>query len=185
MRTYHSMPTVLVILPEGFEEIEAITPIDLLRRAGVDVTVASLAENNHVTGRSGLIIHADTALSSAAGKPYDMLFLPGGPGVVNLRSDPRVAELARRQAAAGGWVAAICAAPSVLNAAGLLEGRRYTAHFSVAKELPAILTDQRVVVDGKLITSRGAGTALDFGLALVENLVSPAKAAEVAAAICA
>lgn len=179
------MPTVLVILPEGFEEIEAVTPIDLLRRAGVDVTVASLAENFHVTGRSGLVIHADTTLSSAAGKPYDLLFLPGGPGVINLRSDPRVAELARQQAAADRWVAAICAAPTVLNAAGLLTGRRYTAHFSVAKELKDILSNERVVVDGRIITSRGAGTALEFGLMLIEKLVSPTKAAEVAAAIAA
>lgn len=177
------MPTVLVILPEGFEEIEAVTPIDVLRRAGVEVTIASLAENIHVTGRSGIVLHADTTLASAAGNAFDLLFLPGGPGVVNMRSDPRVAERARQQAAAGGWVAAICAAPTLLNAAGLLEGKRYTAHFSVGKELPAILRDERVVVDGKIITSRGAGTALDFGLTLVEKLVSPAKASEVAAAI--
>ena len=179
------MPTVLVILPEGFEEIEAVTPIDLLRRAGAEVTVASLAENFHVTGRSGLVIHADTTLSSAAEKPYDLLLLPGGPGVINLRSDPRVAELVRRQAAAGRWLAAICAAPTLLHAAGVLTGKRYTAHFSVAKELKEILADQRVVVDGLIITSRGAGTSLDFGLMLVEKLVSAAKAAEVAAAIAA
>jgi 4-methyl-5(b-hydroxyethyl)-thiazole monophosphate biosynthesis len=179
------MPTVLVILPEGFEEIEAVTPIDLLRRAGVEVTVASLAENFHVTGRSGLVVHADTTLSASASKPYDLLFLPGGPGVINLRSDKRVAELVRAQAAAGRWLAAICAAPTVLAAAGLLDGRRYTAHFSVAKELPHILADQRVVVDGLIITSRGAGTALDFGLMLVEKLVSATKAAEIAVAVAA
>jgi 4-methyl-5(b-hydroxyethyl)-thiazole monophosphate biosynthesis len=96
-----------------------------------------------------------------------------------------VAELVRGQAAAGRWVTAICAAPTVLNAAGLLEGRRYTAHFSVAKELPAILAEERVVEDGNIITSRGAGTALDFGLKLVEKLVSPEKAAEIAKSICA
>ncbi len=179
------MPTVLVILPEGFEEIEAVTPIDLLRRAGAEVTVASLAENFHVSGRSGLIIHADTTLSSAAEKPYDMLFLPGGPGVMNLRSDPRVGELVRRQAAAGRWLAAICAAPTVLKAAGVLEGKRYTAHPAVAKEMTESLADQRVVVDGFIITSRGAGTALDFGLMLVEKLFSTSKATEIATAIAA
>lgn len=179
------MPTVLVILPEGFEEIEAVTPIDLLRRAGAEVTVASLAENFHVTGRSGLVIHADTTLSTAAEKSYDLLLLPGGPGVINLRSDPRVAELVRRQAAAGRWLGAICAAPTVLHAAGVLAGKRYTAHFSTAKELTSILAEQRVVVDGLIVTSRGAGTSLDFGLTLVEKLFSPAKAAEVAAAIAA
>jgi protein deglycase len=179
------MPTVLAILPEGFEEIEAVTPIDLLRRAGVEVTIASLAENIHVTGRTGIIVHADTTFNALRGKTFDLIFLPGGPGVINLRSDPRVAELVRGQAAAGRWVTAICAAPTVLNAAGLLEGRRYTAHFSVAKELPAILAEERVVEDGNIITSRGAGTALDFGLKLVEKLVSPEKAAEIAKSICA
>ena len=177
------MPTVLAILPEGFEEIEAVTPIDLLRRAGVEVTIASLAENFHVTGRCGIIVHADTTLAAVKAKSFDLIFLPGGPGVINLRTDPRVLELVRAQAGAGKWVSAICAAPTVLNAAGLLEGRRYTAHFSVAKELPEILADERVVVDGNIVTSRGAGTAVDFGLALVEKLTSADKAAEVAKSI--
>jgi 4-methyl-5(b-hydroxyethyl)-thiazole monophosphate biosynthesis len=178
------MPTVLAILPEGFEEIEAITPIDLLRRAGAEVTIAALGASPHVTGRCNITMHADTTLSNAAEKSYDLIFLPGGPGVLNLRGDARVRELVRLQAAAGRWVAAICAAPTVLNDAGLLDGRRYTAHFSVAKELPHILKDERVVVDGKIITSRGAGTSLDFGLMLVEKLFSPEKAREVAGAIC-
>lgn len=179
------MPTVLTLLPEGFEEIEAVTPIDVLRRAGVEVTIASLAENFHVTGRSGIIVHADVTLAAVRGRAFDLLFLPGGPGVINLRTDPRVLDLVRSQAAAGRWLAAICAAPTVLNMAGLLDGKRYTAHVSVAKELPAILAEERVVVDGQIITSRGAGTALDFGLMLVEKLVSPEKAAEVSKAICA
>lgn len=179
------MPSVLAILPEGFEEIEAVTPIDLLRRAGVEVTIASLAENFHVTGRCGIILHADVTLASVKGKTFDLVFLPGGPGVINLRTDPRVLDWVRTQAEAGRWVSAICAAPTVLNAAGLLEGKRYTAHFSVSKELPDIRGDERVVVDGNIITSRGAGTALDFGLALVEKLCGAEKAAEVAKSICA
>lgn len=179
------MPTVLTILPEGFEEIEAVTPIDLLRRAGAQVTVASLTENIHVAGRTGMILHAETSLAAVGRNTFDLVFLPGGPGVINLRTDPRVGSIVKSQAEAGRWVAAICAAPSVLGAVGLLEGKRYTAHFSVAKELPHILAHERVVVDGRIITSRGAGTALDFGLKLVELLVSPEKSAEVAKAICA
>jgi len=179
------MPTVLAILPEGFEEIEAVTPIDLLRRAGAKVTVAALNPTAHVTGRCELTMHADTTLGKAGGETYDLIFLPGGPGVLNLRGDSRVRELVQHQAAAGRWLAAICAAPTVLNDAGLLEGRRYTAHFSVAKELPHILKDERVVVDGKIVTSRGAGTSLDFGLKLVEVLFSAEKAREIAIAICA
>ena len=179
------MPTVLTLLAEGFEEIEAVTPVDLLRRAGAEVTVASLADHRHVTGRSGLTLHADLALAEVGDRLFDLLFLPGGPGVLNLRGDPRVRATVERHAAAGRWLAAICAAPTVLNASGLLEGRRYTAHFSVAGELPHILAGERVVADGNVLTSRGAGTALDFGLLLVEKLVSPEKAREIARSVCA
>jgi 4-methyl-5(b-hydroxyethyl)-thiazole monophosphate biosynthesis len=179
------MPTVLAILPDGFEEIEATAPIDLLRRAGVEVTIAALGEQIHVTGRSGLTLHADTTLAAVLVHDFDCVFLPGGPGVKNLRADPRVRTLVQRQHAAGRWLAAICAAPAVLHDAGLLAGRRYTAHFSVAGELPAILAHERTVADGSLLTSPGAGTALDFGLLLVEKLVSSEKAREIAQAICA
>jgi 4-methyl-5(b-hydroxyethyl)-thiazole monophosphate biosynthesis len=172
------------LLAEGVEEIEAVTPIDLLCRAGVDVTLASLTEQRHVTGRSGITLHTDIALSEVGGRLSDLLFLPGGPGVKNLRADPRVDALVRAHAAAGKWVAAICAAPTVLNAAGLLNGRRYTAHFSAAGELPNILSEERTVVDGNILTSRGAGTALDFGLLMVEKLVSAEKAREIARSIC-
>jgi 4-methyl-5(b-hydroxyethyl)-thiazole monophosphate biosynthesis len=179
------MPTVLVLLAEGFEEIEVFTPVDLLRRAGVAVTIASLADHRHVMGRNGVTVHADAALSEVGEHLFDLLFLPGGPGVKNLHADPRVGVVVGCHAAAGKWLAAICAAPTVLNAAGLLDGRRYTAHFSVAGELPGILADQRVVADGNILTSRGAGTALDFGLLLVEKLLSVDKASEIARSICA
>lgn len=193
------MPKVLAILAEGFEEIEAITPIDLLRRAGAEVIVAALNDSIHVTGRSGLTMHADTTLSaleeapadhavevhSSAPHPYDCLFLPGGPGVKHLRADPRIRALVLRQHHAQRWIAAICAAPAVLHDVGVLTGRRYTAHFSVANELPHILAQERVVTDGHILTSRGAGTALDFGLLVVDKLFTPEKAQEIARAICA
>lgn len=178
------MPTVLVPLAEGFEEIEAFAPIDLLRRAGVEVTTAALGDGIHVTGRSGITAHADTTLAAVAGRDFDLLFLPGGAGVKHLRSDPGVRELVLRHHAAGRWLAAICAAPVVLHDCGLLSGRRYTAHFSVATELPAIRSDEKVVTDGKITTSRGAGTGVDFGLHLVALLMSPGKAAEISKAIC-
>ena len=179
------MPTVLTILAEGFEEIEAITPIDLLRRAGADVTMAALAEGIHVTGRNGMTLHADASLAAVETRDFDCVFLPGGPGVKHLRADPRVRSIVLRQHASGRWLAAICAAPTVLHDAGLLAGRRYTAHFSVAGELPAILTAERIVADGWILTSRGAGTALDFGLFLVEKLFSAEKAREISGSICA
>lgn len=178
------MPTVLVPLADGFEEIEAFAPVDLLRRAGIEVTVASLNDNRHATGRSGITAHADAALSALTGLSFDLIFLPGGAGVKHLRADPRVSEIVRAQHAAGRWLAAICAAPTVLHDAGLLIDRRYTAHFSVANELPAILGGERIVTDGMITTSRGAGTAVEFGLHLVALLTSPDKAQEVSKAIC-
>jgi 4-methyl-5(b-hydroxyethyl)-thiazole monophosphate biosynthesis len=181
------MLTVLAILAEGFEKIEATAPIDLLRRAGAEVTVSALGEGIHVMGRSGLTLHADTtlaALEAAGAKDYDCVLLPGGPGVKHLRADPRVRALVLRQQAAGRWLAAICAAPTVLHDAGLLAGRRYTAHFSVAAELLDILVGDRVVADGNILTSRGAGTSLDFGLLVIEKLFSAGKAQEVARSIC-
>jgi 4-methyl-5(b-hydroxyethyl)-thiazole monophosphate biosynthesis len=178
------MPTVLVPLAEGFEEIEALAPVDLLRRAGVEVTAAALAEGIHVTGRSGITVHADTPLAAVLGREFDMLFLPGGAGVKHLRADPRVRDLVLTQHAAGRWLAAICAAPTVLHDCGLLASRRYTAHFSVANELPAILADERIVTDGRITTSRGAGTAIEFGLHMAALLTGPAKSADVSKAIC-
>lgn len=178
------MPTVLVLLADGFEEIEAFAPVDLLRRGEVEVTVASLNDHRHATGRSGITAHADVAVSTLPGKMFDLVFLPGGAGVKNLRADPRVREIVLQHHAAGRWLAAICAAPTVLHDCGLLTGRRYTAHFSVANELPGILAAERVVTDGRVTTSRGAGTAVEFGLHLVALLVSPAKSAEISKAIC-
>lgn len=178
------MPTVLVPLADGFEEIEALAPVDLLRRAGVEVTTASLGETRHATGRSNITTHADTTLDAVEGQLYDLLFLPGGAGVKLLRADARVRACVLAHHAADRWLAAICAAPTVLNDCGLLADRKYTAHFSVAAELPAILAQEKVVTDGRITTSRGAGTAVDFGLHLVSLLISPAKAGEISKAIC-
>jgi 4-methyl-5(b-hydroxyethyl)-thiazole monophosphate biosynthesis len=180
------MTSALVLLPEGFEELEAVAPIDVLRRAGVDVVVAGLTASPLVTGRCGMTLRVDTPLESVpAGRTFDLLLLPGGPGVKLLRADVRVRALVLAQHVAGRWLAAICAAPTVLGDAGLLTGRRYTCHPSVAAELPDRLADERVVVDGKIITSRGAGTAIDYGLVLAGLLVSPAQRDDVARAICA
>jgi 4-methyl-5(b-hydroxyethyl)-thiazole monophosphate biosynthesis len=178
------MPTVLVPLAEGFEEIEVVTPIDLLRRAGVEVITATLGDGIHVTGRSGITVHADTTLGAVLEHDFDLLFLPGGAGVKHLRADARIRDLVMRQHRSGRWLAAICAAPAVLNDCGLLVGRRYTAHYSVSQELPGILSEERVVTDGNITTSRGAGTGVDFGLHLVALLTSPAKSSEISKAIC-
>jgi 4-methyl-5(b-hydroxyethyl)-thiazole monophosphate biosynthesis len=179
----HGMPTVVAILADGFEEIEATAPVDLLRRAGADVTVAALADSIHVTGRSGITMHADTTFAAVEPTLFDCIFLPGGPGVKNLRAERRVGEMVLRHHTASKWIAAICAAPTVLHDVGLLRGKLYTAHFTVASELTSILTDERVVADGRILTSRGAGTAIDFGLFLIEKLFSPERSSEIGRSI--
>ena len=179
------MPSVLVPLPEGFEELEAVAPIDLLRRAGAEVVIASLSEQLNVTGRIGIRIVADTTMSSTLERNFDCLVLPGGPGVKHLRANQQVIERVRRQVRDGHWIAAICAAPTVLKDAGLIPGIRFTAHPSVASELPGLISDHRVVRDGRIITSRGAGTAIDFGLEVVSALCGEAVAQSVGASTCA
>jgi 4-methyl-5(b-hydroxyethyl)-thiazole monophosphate biosynthesis len=160
-------------LAEGFEEIEAVTVIDLLRRAGIEVHTASL-DGPRVTGSHGITVHADIALDAALAGEYDMIVLPGGmPGAEHLKNDARIISLLRRFAAEGRYTAAICAAPGVLAHAGLLEERAATSFpgFLNADSAPGIrLREDAVVVDGKVATSRGPGTALAFGLALIELL---------------
>jgi 4-methyl-5(b-hydroxyethyl)-thiazole monophosphate biosynthesis len=178
-----SRKSALIIIGDGVEEMEAIAPIDLLRRAGVGVTVASITGSRRITGRNAIVIEADILFQEAS-EPYDAVVIPGGPGIRAVRAESKVIECIQRQAQSGRLVAAICAAPTVLLDAGLLEGRRYTAHFGVANELPEILEDAPVVIDGNIVTSRGAGTATDFGLTLVELLCTETTADEVATSIC-
>ena len=178
------MSRVLVPLARGFEEIEAITVIDLLRRAGIEVHTASL-DGPQVTGSHGITITADIALDAARADDYAMIVLPGGmPGADHLKRDARVISLLRRFAAEGRYTAAICAAPGVLAHAGLLEGRAATSFpgFLSADSAPGIrLSGDAVVVDGKVVTSRGAGTAMAFGLRLIELLEGVAAREQVQA----
>ena len=175
---------VLCLLTDGFEEIETLAPVDLLCRAGAEVVLASVVARFLVKGRCGIVVQADRLLEAGAEvEGFAALLIPGGPGVRHLRTDGRAAQLAHQFARQGKVIAAICAAPTVLADAGLLAGRRFTAHFSVHNELPGALADERVVEDGPIITSRGAGTAMDFGLALVRRLFGEEKAAEIATAI--
>jgi 4-methyl-5(b-hydroxyethyl)-thiazole monophosphate biosynthesis len=176
--------TALVIIFTGVEEVEAVTTIDLLRRAGITVTVASLGPERRVTGRSNIFLEAETDLTGALEWQHDALVLPGGPGTKHLRETPAVIELVERQAASGRLVAAICAAPTVLKDAGVLLGRKHTGHTSVEAELPEMLKSKAVVRDGIVITSRGAGTAIPFALEIIRTLVSDSAAKQVAKSIC-
>jgi protein deglycase len=174
---------VLCLLFTGFEEIETIAPVDLLRRAGVEVVVASLTGDKLVTGRCNVTVQADAALADVAEQEFDLLLIPGGPGIKAVREDGRAAKLARKYSEAGKPVAAICAAPTVLKDAGLLAGKRFTSHAGVLPELPESQVQERVVEDGNLVTSRGAATSVEFGLALVRRLCGDATLAEVSKGI--
>ena len=174
---------VLCLLFPGFEEIETVAPVDLLRRAGVEVVVASVTGDKLVTGRCQVTVQADASLTEVADQAFDLLLIPGGPGIKALREDGRAAKLAQSFAGSGKAVAAICAAPTVLKDAGLLAGKRFTSHAGVLPELPESLVKERVVEDGNLVTSRGAATSVDFGLALVRRLCGETTAAEVSKGI--
>lgn len=168
---------VLCLLNDGVEETELVAPVDVLRRAGVEVTIAAMNELT-VTGKEGLRITGDAMIGELNTADYDVLMIPGGPAVMALLEDGRAAKLAKEFAEAGKTVAAICAAPLILNQAGLLEGKRFTCYSSVRETLTDAL-DEKVVIDGELITSCGPGTALDFGFALAGHLCGKAKATEI------
>jgi len=174
---------VLVAIADGSEEIEAVTVIDVLRRAGAEVTVASVEAQLMITASRGVKLVADR-LVSACREEYDLIVLPGGmPGAERLRDCRALVELLQRQREGGRRYAAICAAPAVaLLPHGLLEQTRATAHPAFQQQLPAALASvERVVVDGLCITSRGPGTALEFALTLVAELYGQAAADAVAA----
>jgi len=178
------MAKVLVPLADGCEEIEAVTIIDLLRRAGIEVVSAGLKPGT-VTASRGVKLIPDTTLDAALLHDYDMVVLPGGmPGAAHLKDDVRILELLKKMAAAGKYTAAICAAPMVLAEAGVLQGKQATSYPGFLDALPGvILSTAAVVQDGKVVTSRGPGTAMDFALALVEVLSGAEKRQQVEAAL--
>ncbi|HSC47964.1 MAG TPA: DJ-1 family glyoxalase III [Gammaproteobacteria bacterium] len=166
------MPAVLVPLAEGCEEIEAVTVVDLLRRGSVTVVTASLGERI-VHGNHGIGLEADVTLDEALKQSFDMLVLPGGqPGATHLGADLRIQKLLKKMDQDGRYIAAICAAPGVLAEAGLLKGKKATSFPDAIQDKSGIdYLEAAVVKDGKIITSRGPGTAMDFGLALVALLM--------------
>lgn len=174
---------VLCLLADGVEELELIAPVDVLRRAGAEVILAAVGEHLDVTTRNGVILRGDALLENVKAETFDLLLLPGGPGVTRLRADGQAALEVKKFANAGKGIAAICAAPLVLADAGVLKNRQFTAHFSTLSELPEAQLGERVVEDGQLITARGAGVALEFGLALVNSLFGEAVEEEIARSI--
>jgi len=182
------MSTTYLFLAEGFEEVEALTPVDLLRRAGVDVMTVAVGEFRQVTGAHGITVEADLLLDDEDMAEAELLVAPGGmPGASNLAASRKVADLFTRQAARGGLVAAICAAPAVLLAPlGILEGKKATCYPGFEEGLKSggaeYVKEERVVRDANVITSNGPSSAIPFALALIEAL-KPGKSAEVAAGI--
>lgn len=178
------MKTALILFADGSEELEAVTIINILRRGGIEVTVAGLHEGPH-RGSRGTVLLPDTTLDKALTHQYDIVVLPGGqPGTSHLKADARVLKLVRQMHEAGKQVAAICAAPSVLAEAGLLDGKRATSFPTCLDEYPKVqLQSTAVVEDGNIVTSRGPGTAMDFALVLLERLTGHAKRQEVEAGL--
>ena len=167
--------SVIVALADGFEEIEAVTPIDVLRRASLNLTTIALSGRT-VTGSHGIVLTADRTWEDVAAVTPDVLVLPGGmPGSPNLGEHQGLRQMARHVAAANGWLTALCAAPAFTLAAwGLLAGRRATCFPGCETKFPADVRYEKesVVVDGRIVTASGPGAAHDFAFTLVELLVS-------------
>ena len=174
-----------IFFAEGYEEIEALTVVDLCRRAGVEILMISVTGKDSVTGSHGISVKMDALLGDVDFGQLDMLILPGGmPGTKNLEGCGRLMEELDRFHAAGKWIAAICAAPSVFGHRGYLKGRKAVCYRSFEGELAgAQVLSEKAVADGNVITGRGMGCAIPFGLIIVEKLISRAAADALAESI--
>lgn len=179
-------PTALVLLAPGFEEIEAITVIDILRRADFEVTTAG-TEGGPLKASRGTLHLADRELDAVRDEIFDIVILPGGvEGTANLKADDRVRDILSAQQASNRWVAAICAAPTALEAHGLLRREaRYTCHPGAREGMPTanLRGEERVVVHGRLITSQAAGTAMEFAYAIVREMLGDEQVRRVDAGV--
>lgn len=176
---------VCVFLADGFEEIEGLTVVDLLRRAGIEVTTVSITDSLTIHGAHGIDVLADKLFDEVDFEKQDMVVLPGGmPGTLNLGAHAGVKEVLEKANEAGKILAAICAAPSVLGKYGYLKGRKATSYpgFEPQLDCAEYLYDA-VVVDGNVITSRGMGTAIPFSLVLIEQLLDAETATKLGEAI--
>ncbi|XP_054269025.1 protein dj-1beta-like [Macrosteles quadrilineatus] len=178
--------SALVLIVEGTEEMEFTITADVLRRAGVKVVVAGVEGSNPVKCSRDVVIVPDTSLAEAVKKgPYDAVVLPGGMGYKKFATSTEVGSVLSKQEETGGIIAAICAAPSVLKTHSIATGKSLTSYPSVKGELVKDYkySEDKVVVDGNLITSRGPGTAFDFALELAKQLTNKTKADEVKAGL--
>lgn len=172
---------VAILLADGFETAEALCPCDVLRRAGIEVALVGVT-GRRVTSGQGVTVEADAALSDVSAELPELVMLPGGlQGVRNLRESPEAMRLLHEMAAAGRYVTAICAAPTVLGAEGLLVGKRAVCYPGMEDGLTGavVCAGERVVVDGNIVTAEAAGSSIAFGLKLVELLRGSAAAEKV------
>lgn len=181
--TLATRDSVAVLLATGFEEVEALAVVDALYRAGIRADLISVENERHVVSSHGIKLVSDLMLEDADLASYTVVFLPGGmPGTLGLKANERVCEELTRRASSGEKTAAICAAPSILAELGVLEGRRATANPGFMAALSAggaLAQSECVVVDGNIVTSRGAGTALELGFELVRQLLGDEAAQNV------
>ncbi len=170
---------VYLFLADGFEEMEAICPIDLLRRVQVPLTVVGV-EGRTITGSHNVPVVCDkTAGEISSFEDMEMVVLPGGPGITRLEQSPVVQKALDWAEENGLWIAAICAAPSILGHRGMLKGKEAVCYPGYENALEgAVLSDKKVCIDGRMITGRGAGVALDFAMALVQCLKGDSAAQE-------
>lgn len=180
------MSKVYILLADGFEEIEGLTVVDLMRRARIDINMVSIKDTLDITGARGIGIKADMLMSNIS-DDADMLVLPGGmPGTNNLKESVEVRDLILKYNEDGRYIAAICAAPTVFGYLGLLNGRRATCYPGMEAGLTEaiVMGDEKTVVqDGNIITSRGLGTAIDFALKLIEILTDKNTADQISRSI--
>lgn len=163
---------VYILLAPGFEEMEALVPADLLRRADIPVSLVGVGEKT-VAGGRGFPVVCDLTMDEIHPREAEMVVLPGGGvGVTNLGEDPRVEQLVRSCAEADGWIAAICAAPSLLSRWGMLAGKNAVCYPTWSDRIPDAnyLPGEKLAVEGKIITGQAAGTSFEFGLKLIEVL---------------
>ena len=172
---------VLVFLVNGFEEIEAMAPIDLLRRAGITADTVSINEDNQVTSSRKIRVLTDKTIDEINFENYEMIVLPGGPGTENYMKSEKLLEKLK-EFSINRKLGAICAAPTILSALGILNGKQAICFPACEPDLVkggAVIVNQDVVKDSNIITSRGAGTAIDFSLALIEELLGKNKSEEI------
>lgn len=176
---------VYIFLADGFEDIEGLTVVDLMRRAGIEIITVSIKETKEVTTSHNIPLLTDTVFGETDFSDADMLVLPGGmPGTKYLGAYKPLTDLLESFYNKGGKIAAICAAPTVFASLGFLKGRKATAYPSCMADLgDAVRSEEKVVIDGNVTTSRGLGTAIDFSLSLIAQLLGEEKAEEIAESI--